>query len=184
MSVAVAHPGRRTRIGTLDPGAIVTALGLASAIVAVLLALRSIRVGEAVLSSLLLQAMGAGAERLGTTVIVQSGPGRAGFTIATGCSTALLAIPFLGVGALAVLTGRFRPRRVLAHLAVAVVGVIVLNQLRFGIVGGAIHVFGYERGYGQSHVLIGTLVSTLGLVGGLTAFGWTLTRGTRPGAEG
>jgi exosortase/archaeosortase family protein len=177
VSVTVFPPEAVDRARTATPTALVTALGLAAAIVASLLALRGIRLGEAILSTAVLQGMGTGAERFGTTVIVDSGAGRAGFTIATGCSTALLAIPFLGVGALALASGRVPVRRTLTALGFAVAGVVLLNQVRFGVIGGAIHVFGYERGYGQSHVLIGTLISTIGLVAGLAAFGWSLSRG-------
>lgn len=171
--------GERDRVHAATPTALVTALGLAAVLAASLLALRSVRIGEAILSTGLLRLMGTGAERVGTAVTVETGGARAGFTIANGCSTALLAAPFLTVGAIAVLTGRVRPPRILGSVAVAVVGVVLLNQLRFGIVGGAIHLFGFERGYGQSHVLIGTLVSTVGLVAGLAAFVWSLERRPR-----
>jgi len=154
----------------------VTAVALLATLVASLVLLRPIRIAEAMLSSSLLSLTGIGADRVGTSVLVETEGTRAGFTIASGCSTALLAAPFLVVGALAVATGRIRPRRLLATLAVAVVGVIAVNQLRSSIVGASIHWFGFETGYGQSHVLIGTLVSTLGLVVGLAAFVLAMAR--------
>lgn len=182
MSATLTTVGERERVHAATPAALVTAAGLVAVLVCALLALRSIRIGEAVLATGLLRLMGTGAERVGTAVVVDAGAGRAGFTIASGCSTALLAAPFLAVGAIAVLTGRVRPPRALASVGIAAVGVVLLNQLRFGIVGAAIHLFGFERGYGQSHVLIGTLVSTVGLVAGLTAFVWSLEK--RPGRAG
>lgn len=160
-----------------------TAGGLAALLVLSLVALRQVRIGEAMLSTRILSFLGTGADRFGTAVLVDSDGSRAGFTIASGCSTALLAAPFLVIGALSLVTGRVRPGRTLACVAVALVGVIAVNQLRFGIVGGAIHLFGFERGYGQSHVLIGTLVSTLGLVLGLTFFVLAMGKDRRIDAE-
>lgn len=154
----------------------VTALALVGLLVLSLVNLRPVRLAEAMLSSVLLSVTGFGAERLGTSVLVATDGGRAGFTIANGCSTALLAAPFLLVGALAVGTGRIRPGRALTTVAVALLGVIAVNQLRFWIVGASIGWFGFETGYGQSHVLIGTLVSTFGLVIGLAAFILSMSR--------
>lgn len=156
-----------------------TAAALVVALAGALAALRPIRIGEAMLSAGLLRLMGTGADRVGTAVLVDTEGARAGFAIASGCSTALLATPFIAVGALALATGRVRPSRTLACLGAAIGGAVLVNQLRFGVVGGAIHLFGFERGYGQSHVLIGTLVSTTGLVAGLAGFVWALGRDPR-----
>lgn len=155
------------------------AVAMVATLVALLALMRSVRIGEAMLSAALLRLMGTGADRVGTAILVDTDGARAGFAIASGCSTALLALPFIAVGALALVTGRVRPGRTLACVAVAVGGAVLLNQLRFGIVGGAIHLFGFERGYGQSHVLIGTLVSTVGMVAGLAGFVWALGRDPR-----
>lgn len=162
--VATADKARATTRAKVAAG------GLTVVLVASLIALRQVRIGEAMISTRILSWLGTGADRFGTAVLVDADGSRAGFTIASGCSTALLAAPFLVIGALSLITGRVRPGRTLACVAVALVGVVAVNQLRFGIVGGAIHLFGFKTGYGQSHVLIGTLVSTLGLVFGLTFF--------------
>jgi len=172
-------PRRRAVVALAGRRAQLTAAALVLGLVGALVALRPIRIGEAMLSAALLRLMGTGAERVGTAVLVDTGGARAGFAIAGGCSTALLATPFIGVGALVLATGRVRPGRTLACLGAAIGGAVLVNQVRFGIVGGAIHLFGFERGYGQSHVLIGTLVSTAGLVVGLTAFVWALGRDPR-----
>jgi len=163
-------PGLAERLAIGVTPARLSAAAIGLALVASLVLLRPVRLAEAMLSSAVLSALGFGAERVGTSVLVETDGARAGFTIASGCSTALLAAPFLAVGALAVATGRVRPGRAFATLAAALVGVVVVNQLRFGIVGAAIGWFGFRTGYGQSHVLIGTLVSTVGLVVGLAAF--------------
>jgi exosortase/archaeosortase family protein len=180
VTVALDLTGRAERTTTHVTTARLTAVGLIGALVASIVLIRPIRLAEAMVSAGLLRLMGTGADRFGTAVLVETDAGRAGFTIATGCSTTLLAAPFLAVGALTLGTGRVRPARGLIALAWALVGISLLNQLRFAIVGGAIHLFGFERGYGQSHVLIGTLVSTTGLVVGLAGFVWLLVKTPKP----
>lgn len=167
---ATTEPAAPTRTAASSVAARALAGLFAGAVVLSFIALRPIRVAEAMLSARLLDLLGTGADRFGTAVLVDADGSRAGFTVANGCSTALLAAPFLVIGALALATGRVRPGRTVLCVVGALAAVVLVNQLRFGIVGSAIHLFGFEKGYGQSHVLIGTLVSTLGLVVGLATF--------------
>jgi exosortase/archaeosortase family protein len=99
-----------------------------------------------------------------------------GFTLDAGCSAAFLLAPFLVLGAALLATGRFPVRRGLISLAVALVAVFLANQARLLVIAIAIRSWGLSQGYDRSHVFLGTIVSTLGVLGGLLLFFVLATR--------
>ena len=127
--------------------------------------LRELRFAEASGASTLAGLLGIHPGRLNATVWVQT-PDHwpAGINIVNGCSVGLLIIPLALVTGLMLVTGRVRTRSAVgAFLAVAFL-VTALNQIRYVITLFAIHRWGFEEGYGQTHVLVGSLVSSVGIV--------------------
>jgi exosortase/archaeosortase family protein len=102
-----------------------------------------------------------------------------GLKITPECTSAFLVVPLLLIGA-AMLW--LRPRiagRVLASLAVAVVALVLVNQLRVLTLVALISDLGRDRGYYLGHTLLGSMVSVFGGAAALVLFVWLSTRGPR-----
>lgn len=129
------------------------------------LRLRQVRLAEAFSASWLAGLIGIHPGRLNATVWVQT-PDQwpAGINIVNGCSVGLLIIPLAVVTGLMLVTGRVRIRSALVAFALAATVVTLLNQLRYVITLFAIHRWGFAEGYGQTHVLVGSLVSSVGII--------------------
>lgn len=110
------------------------------------------------------------AKSLGTAVTFRDQGRLVGFSLTAGCTSALLILPFVAVGAAIVLSGRIDPIRGLRTVALVSVVVFVINQSRFLVIAGAMRVWGYRAGYERSHVFLGSVVSTLGLIAGVLFF--------------
>ncbi|MGN6693954.1 MAG: hypothetical protein ACTHN0_07230, partial [Aquihabitans sp.] len=94
----------------------------------------------------------------------------AGYTVAAGCSSAVLLLPF-GILAFALVgSGRVRLQRVAVALLGPVLLLPLINQIRFALIGIAIKRWGFDSGYGPAHLAAGTVVSTIGLVTALAMF--------------
>lgn len=105
------------------------------------------------------------------TVVLFPTSGRlAGLAINASCSIALLVSPFCLLAGGLVLSRRTSPPRGLATLGVAVLWLLAVNQTRIVIIVLSIRLWGIERGYELSHVVFGTFVSTIGVLGGLFIF--------------
>lgn len=104
------------------------------------------------------------------------------FNVTTGCTAALLISPFFVLAAGVVAVGRTSLRWGVAALAVTALTIFMVNQARLLTILVFIRRWGYPRGYDVSHVLVGTVVSTLGVLGGLVLFVSCLRRGPRPQA--
>ncbi len=166
MTAAVAdgsgRAGQQTRVFAA------VAIGLAALAV---LGQAQVRRGEAMGSALLLKLLHiAPAISLGTAVTFPAKGRYVGFTVAPGCTAALLVVPFLVVAGILLLARRVQPRRAAATMAAFTAVVVLVNQLRLLVIGSAMRVWGYPTGYDRSHILLGSLVSTIGVAGGLLLF--------------
>lgn len=130
-----------------------------------------VRRGEAIGSAALLKLLNvAPAASLGTAVTFPAKGRYVGFNVAPGCTAALLVVPFFLVAGLLLLAGRVQPRRAAATVAVFTAVVVVVNQLRLLVIGASMRIWGYPAGFDRSHVLLGSVVSTVGVAGGLLLF--------------
>lgn len=115
------------------------------------------------------------------TVILFPTHGRfVGLTLNASCSIALLISPFCLLAGGLVLSRRTSPPRGLATLGLLVLWLLVVNQARIVIIVLSMRLWGLERGYELSHVVFGTVVSTLGVLGGLVIFVRSMATAPRP----
>ncbi|WP_369228688.1 archaeosortase/exosortase family protein (plasmid) [Streptomyces sp. R39] len=105
-----------------------------------------------------------------------------GLRITAGCSSAMLIIPLLLVGAGFMLSRRSTVARVLAGTAVGAALLVVTNQLRFGLIAWFSQEWGYE-GFGWAHTVIGSLISLVGVALSVTVLLLVAMRRREPGAE-
>jgi hypothetical protein len=118
------------------------------------------------------------AESLGNSVVFPLGGRWVGYSLTTGCTVALLVSPFFFLLAAVMLAGpRISIGRALFTLVTICVLLVTVNQLRMLAVAGSMRIWGFKTGYERGHVLLGTVVSTVGLVGALLVFLLVLTRG-------
>ncbi|QXC59955.1 exosortase/archaeosortase family protein [Aquihabitans sp. G128] len=99
-----------------------------------------------------------------------------GFTIAPGCSVALFLAPMLGAAALLVRNRRLAVRAVVRAALVVGPVLLLVSQARFVATALLIDHVGQDRGFGLAHVLVGSIISTVGLVAGLGTFVWLCLR--------
>lgn len=123
-----------------------------------------------------------------TSVIFLPGQRYAGYTVSAGCTATLLVVPFFLVTAGLLAFTRFSLRRSLTALGVVTLLIYVANQARLLLIAGVMRAFGGERGYEVSHVFLGTIVSTLGVLFAIVAFvailvGWRPARAGRHSAQ-
>lgn len=93
-----------------------------------------------------------------------------GYSIAAGCTAALLIAPFFFVSAGLLLSGRVSVRRGLVALLIASALVWVVNQLRLLLIAASMQLWGFRTGYNRSHVLAGGVLSTFGIAIGIVLF--------------
>jgi exosortase/archaeosortase family protein len=97
-----------------------------------------------------------------------------GFSLSVACTAALLLVPFFVVAGLLLVARRVESRRALVALAVTTVVIFLVNQLRLLVIAGSMLAWGFTTGYERSHVFLGTVLSTLGVIGGVIIFVWML----------
>jgi exosortase/archaeosortase family protein len=102
-----------------------------------------------------------------------------GLTITPECTVALIAGPLLLLAALLASTRRLDPGRVLGGAALAVAVVMVTNLTRIALIVVAFNDWG-NGGFWWAHVLLGSVVTTLGTVAGV---GVLLFHVFRPGVR-
>jgi len=153
-------------------------------VVAGLLLVTFVRYGqmaEAQLNGALLNALNiASAEVYGTAVVfLPPVEAYVGYRVDAGCTATLLVIPFFFLTAGLLSFSRLSPRRCLAALGIVIVLIYAANQARMLLIAGLMRLLGGERGYEASHVFLGTVVSTLGVLVAIVVFVAVLT-GWRP----
>ena len=158
----------------------VLAAGLVALAALVVAANRSVRLFETSVAASVLRLTGAHqVGSLGPNVLFSAKGRYVGVALDPGCSAAFLVAPFLVLGAAMLLTGRVTVRRGLASTALAVVLVFLANQARLFVIASAIRAWGLRVGYERSHVFLGTVVSTFGVLFGALAFFYFVSRGRR-----
>jgi len=165
-AIAVGARGHR-------PANACLAAAAAAVAVAVLLVAgqEQVRRAEAIASAGLLTLLRiAPADSIGTAVTFPARGRYVGFTVAPGCTAALLIVPFLVVAGVLLLAGRVPPTRAAATVAVFAAVVAIVNQLRLMVIAVSMRAWGYPEGFDRSHVLLGSFVSTIGVAGGLLLF--------------
>jgi exosortase/archaeosortase family protein len=110
------------------------------------------------------------AHSLGTAVVFPLDQRFVGFSLTAGCTASLLAAPFFLIAAGLVATRRISIPRGLFTLGLVSVILFTVNQLRLLVIALSMRVWGFTTGYNRSHVLLGSLVSSVGLVVGLLLF--------------
>lgn len=114
------------------------------------------------------------AKSLGNDVVFPLHGKWVGFSLSVACTAALLLVPFFAAAGLLLASGRFDRRRVLIALAVVSAIIFAVNQLRLLVIAGSMVAWGFQTGYERSHIFIGTLLSTLGVIVGVIIFVWML----------
>jgi exosortase/archaeosortase family protein len=119
------------------------------------------------------------ADSLGTNVVFPLHGRWVGFSLTIACTAALLMVPFFLVAGLLLLARRVDSRRALIALSVATVVIFTVNQLRLLVIAGSMLAWGFQTGYERSHIFLGTVLSTIGVIVGVIIFVWMLIG--RPG---
>jgi hypothetical protein len=139
--------------------------------VVLLLTESHVRVFEARVSSFFMSVTHiAHARPMGYSVIFAQNQHWIGYSITAGCTATLLAVPFFFISSGLLLTRRVSIARGLVGLAVVVVFVALVNQLRLLLIGGSMQLWGFTTGYNRSHVLAGGVLSTFGVAIGIAVF--------------
>lgn len=102
-----------------------------------------------------------------------------GLRMSPECTSAFLLLPLLVIGAVMIVLRPRIARQVLVALGVAVVALILVNQLRLLMLVGLIDWLGTDRGYYLGHTMFGSLISVIGGAAALVMFVWLATRSPR-----
>ncbi|MEV4119946.1 hypothetical protein [Micromonospora sp. NPDC049645] len=120
---------------------------------------------EAWLNAHLVNAVGlADTKSIGAAVIFPLDERWVGFMVSSGCSVAMLLIPPTVLASTLIGFRRISLTRGLNALAIAVVLLVTVNQIRLGAVVVSMQTWGFKLGYERSHVLIGSVITTAGLI--------------------
>ncbi|MEU2718304.1 archaeosortase/exosortase family protein [Streptomyces sp. NPDC007205] len=95
-------------------------------------------------------------------------PHAMGLRITAGCSSAMLIIPLLLVGAGFMLSRRSTVSRILAGTGIGAALLIATNQVRIGLIASFSQRWG-EEGFGWAHAVVGSLLSLVGVAASVTA---------------
>lgn len=129
----------------------------------------SIRNGEASVAGGWFRAVLAGGARSTRDVVYFSWPGGAvGMRISLGCTVALLLAPVALIGAGLLVLSRASWLRIAAAITTGVLAVIVVNQLRIGLIAFAMQHWG-RTGFDVSHQLVGTVFALVGFAAAVAA---------------
>jgi len=165
-------------VGLVRP---VLTTGALAALIALFVAADEIRHLEAALSAVLARAVGIDDARVvGSSVLFAVDGVTTGYSITLGCTVAFLVFPFTAATAGLLAIRRVPVARSLASLLSAVGIVVAFNQVRLVTIASAMEVWGPDEGYARTHVLVGTVISTTGVVLAGTAYLAVLLRGTFP----
>jgi exosortase/archaeosortase family protein len=171
MSVWLDSPGSRPRDRiALPAGLAVVLVGLALVVGEARFRVAEARVSAWVLRLVRLRP----ASSLGDNVVFPLHGQWVGFSLSVACTAALLIMPFFIVAGLLMLSGRVDRRRALVALALTSVIIFIVNQLRMLVIAGSMMLWGFKSGYERSHILLGTVLSTVGVIIGIIIFCWML----------
>ncbi|MEI4273468.1 hypothetical protein TEK04_17235 [Klenkia sp. LSe6-5] len=123
------------------------------------------------------------ARQLGRSVLFSVDGQATGIDVTVGCTAAFLLLPFVAATTVLLAVRRIPALRAIASLGTAVLVILAVNQARMLAITAGMVTWGPEVGYARTHVLVGTAVSTLGLVVAGTCFLLVLLRGTYPSAR-
>ncbi|MBV6696107.1 exosortase/archaeosortase family protein [Kitasatospora aureofaciens] len=93
-----------------------------------------------------------------------------GLRITSECTAALVIAPIAALAGVLVGFVRFRVGRVLTALGVSALILFAVNQLRLLLIAFATHTWGLKHGYGWSHLLVGSLMTSVGAMLSIAAF--------------
>ena len=99
-----------------------------------------------------------------------------GLRMSPECTSAFLLLPLLLVGAVMIVLRPHITRQVLGALGIALVVLIIVNQLRLLMLVGMINWLGTDQGYYLGHTMFGSLISVFGGATALVLFVWLATR--------
>jgi len=154
-----------------------TAAAIVVGAVVMVLGQADIRLAEAKVSAAVIDfTRVAQAQSIGDSVVFPLRNAFVGFTITLGCTAALLVIPFFMLTGGLIVARRTSIHRGVATLGILVVALFMVNQARLLVIALSMRIWGFQRGFEISHVLLGTVVSTLGVLGGLLLYLWALLR--------
>jgi exosortase/archaeosortase family protein len=106
-----------------------------------------------------------------------------GLRMSPECTSAFLLLPLLLVGAVMVALRPTITRQVLGALGIAVVVLVLVNQLRLLMLVALINWFGTDQGYYLGHTMFGSLISVIGGAAALVLFVWLATRSPHEGCS-
>ncbi len=107
-----------------------------------------------------------------------------GLDITPDCSSALLIVPLCGLGMLLLIPRRLPVTRIAKALIVAGVVMVAGNLLRIGIIAVAVRLGGLGAGYQLGHLILGSIVSIIGIAVALTLLTVILVSRGRKGRRG
>ena len=107
-----------------------------------------------------------------------------GLDITPDCSSALLIVPLCGLGMLLLIPRRLAVSRISKALIVASVVLVSGNLLRIGVIAIAVRLGGLGAGYQLGHLILGSIVSIVGIAIALTLLTVILVRRGRSGRRG
>ena len=166
MTAAVAVEARGS--GPVNVG---LAAGAMVAAILLLLGQEQVRRVEAALCASVLSLLHiAPADSMATAVTFPAQGRYVGFSVAPSCTSALLIVPFVVLTGVLLLAGRVQPRQALATAAAFAAVMVVVNEIRLVVIAVSIRAWGFPAGFDRSHVLLGSVVSTIGVAGGLLLF--------------
>lgn len=160
MSAPSQRIGRWAVVVVMVAGALLLFLGQAT-----------VRAAEARLAALVLDGAQISAPRsLGTNVLFRMGGAFVGLDITASCSAALLVSPFFLLAAGVLISRRTTVGDGVRTLGMLALWLFAMNQLRILLVVLSMRAWGFERGYEMSHIAFGSVISTLGVLGGVVLF--------------
>ena len=176
------------RAASLDVGLVrpVLAVGSVAVLIALFVLARHVQHAEAGVSAALARAVGlSDAHAVGSVVLFSVQGYWTGYRVTLGCTVAFLIVPFFAATAVLVGIRRVPVARALAALTAAVVTVVAFNQARLTTIALGMATWGPAAGYSYTHVFVGTVISTLGVVLAGTSYLTVVLRGTftRAGAH-
>ncbi|KQS68548.1 hypothetical protein [Modestobacter sp. Leaf380] len=169
---------RTPDVGLVRPGMIA---GGVLTLVAMLVGSSRLQALEAAAAVPLARAIGLeDARQVGRSVLFTVDGQPTGIDVTVGCTAAFLLLPFVVITTVLLAVRRIPVLRAMSALVAAVLVVLAVNQARMLAITAGMATWGPEVGYARTHVLVGTAVSTLGVVLAGTAYLVVLLHGTYP----
>lgn len=101
------------------------------------------------------------------------------FRITVECTIVILAAPILALGAVTLAFTRVGIARWASAVALGLVTVIIVNQLRLGLIAAATLTWGLRPGYEISHTFVGSALALIGFAGAIALMLIVMSRGRR-----